>query len=374
MLTEVLRGTIVGLRLDADRLAEEANGWLNHLSASGNRLWPPRAAKREPDPDLVRGACTELGLLADAMQHPSWFVAWNAARLFEAGGPTVRHQELLGQILSCAQGTALLLAGNLADPIFRGDAFKILSDRLDKRLIIGCGYLYEPMIRAARTADESALAVSQTLDGVAQGDPETAEMAASALCAADSQHLNSHSDRIRGLFDAWRRKPSWCKGCNRSVGSRTCDSCHVLPPCPEVPLVRLLARIRSLSVSDLLCLAREKQSGIREEARKALISLAFDDAPAMNTLISEISAGKDAGGLLDELLKQTPDRLKQVSGHILSLLQSPFPGVRKRVIDSLGSGWIDANTAHQLAIGAIQDDSPPVRSAAADFLKRHAQA
>jgi HEAT repeat protein len=374
MLTEVLRGMIAGLRLNPERLAKDANGWLNHLSDSAEHLWPSRAAKREMDPNSVRSACMDLRLLADALQHPSWFVASNAARLFEACGPTVNHQELLVQTLSQAQGTALFLVGSLADSIWGGDAFKILNDRLGGNLTAGCGYLYEPMVKAARSADESALAVSRALHGIAQGDPETAEMAADALCAADAQVLFSQADRIRQLFDEWRRTPSWCKECKRSVPGRSCASCSVTLPRPEVPLVRLLARIRAFSVPDLLGLASEENSGTREEARKAMVSFAFDDAPAMNALFSEINAGKDSGGLLDELLKQAPDRLRQFSDQVLQLLQSPFAGVRRRVIASLSSGWIDANTARELALKAIQDDSPPVRSAAAGFLKRQAEA
>lgn len=137
--------------------------------------------------------------------------------------------------------------------------------------------------------------------------------------------------------------------------------------------MRVLARIRALSVPDLLLVAREN-SGPGEEARKAIVSFAFDDAPAMSALISEISGGKGHRGLLEELLKQAPDRLCQVSDQILELLQSPFAGVRKSVIASLSSGWIDARTARDLALKAIQDDSPPVRSEAARILQRQAQA
>ena len=374
MLVEVLRGMIVGLRLHPEKLAKEANGWLSHLSGSDERLWPSRAGKRELDASLVRSACLDLRLLAEALQHPSWFVAWNAARLFEACGPTVRHQELLGLALSQAQGTALFLVGSLADSIWGGDAFRILKDRLGESLTAGCGYLYEPLVRAARNPDESAVAVSKALHGIAHGDSETAEMAAEALCAADAQAVASQADGIRSLFDEWLGKPSWCKECNRSVPGRSCDSCSVIPPHPNVPLVRVLARIRALSVPDLIGLAREGNFGAGEEARRAVVNLALDDVAAMNALISEINAGRDPRGLLDELLKQAPDRLRRVSDQILELLQSPFAAVRQRVIASLSSGWTDASTARELALKAIQDDSPPVRSAAAGFLKRQAQA
>jgi hypothetical protein len=373
MLIEVFRGMIAGLSIDADRLARETNAWLDHLSVSQDWFYPSRSAERELDCERVLGASLNLDVIARALQHPSWFVAWNAARLFEISGPTARHSELLKEVLDEGDGATLYIVGALADSVWGNDAFGVLYERLGTNRKRGCAFLYGPMIKAARNPSEVDSAVLKALEGIA-GDSEFAQAAVEALGFAEVRAVTPYFSTIKQLFSDWQHKTSWCDKCQKRVDGYSCDSCHVVPKRPDNSFVVLLSRIGALDVHELLGLARNNHHGVGEEARKAIVSFMLHDSSAMTAVISEISSKGDCERVLPELLKQQVDELTRFSEQILSLLQSSHQGVRATVIDSFGSGWLAATVAREFAVTALEDDGPQVRSAAARFLKRQSEA
>jgi hypothetical protein len=101
--------------------------------------------------------------------------------LFELHGPGSVQQELLDGLLSSGCGVTLYLVGYLADTIWGDRAFQLLHNRLAETLVDGCEHLYGPMVDAARSADQIALAVNRSLDAVAQQHTRSAVAAAGAL-------------------------------------------------------------------------------------------------------------------------------------------------------------------------------------------------
>jgi hypothetical protein len=371
VLMVVLRGMIAGLRLDRVRLGIEANAWLNRLLTPPKELWPPEGGKHELDGDAPVGAELDLNGLANALLYPSWFVAWNASKLFELYGSGPDRQELLKTVLNTGVDRALYLAGVLADTIWGSQAFELLYNRLGERLSDGCEHLYSPMLKTAKSPEQLARAVSRTLDAVEE--PRLAVSAAEALRSVDTDVLALYASRLRALLDGWRRRTILCEQCGKPVTATSCETCHVVPPTPLKDLVYLLSKAGALSTEELVEFAKHKDHGAQEEARKALVRLAFEKPSVLGQVLAEIKAGVAPLSLLLEILSQPVDQLKRVADQIRALLQSSSPPVRERVIRSLDSGWLTNEAARELARKALSDDAPSVRSAAVEVLRRQSQ-
>ena len=373
VLEVVLRGIISSLRLDPARLGIEANAWLNRLLTSSEAAWPPSGAKQELDRDALVGTELDLNVLAKALLHPSQFIAWNAARLFELHGSGPDQKELLKSVLSTGGEQGLLLVGSLADTIWGSQAFELLFRRLGETLSDGCQHLYDPMIKAAKSPEQLALAVQRTLDAVAQEDTRLAPSAAEALRAVDENVLALHAKRIRALMDDWKRRKVLCQECGKPVSGASCETCHIVPPTPRKHLVYLLSKAGALSAEELVEFAEDEDLGTQEEGRHALVRLAFENPVVLEKVLAYIQTGLAPVRLLDEMLSQPIDQLGRISDQILALLHSSPPPVRERIVRSLDSGWLATETARELAQKALADGAPEVRSRAVEVLRRQSQ-
>jgi HEAT repeat protein len=121
-------------------------------------------------------------------------------------------------------------------------------------------------------------------------------------------------------------------------------------------------------------LAKHKDHGAQEEARKALVRLAFEKPGVLDQVLVEVKTGVAPLNLLLEILSQPVDQLKRIADQILALLPSSSPPVRERIIRSLDSGWLTSEAARELARRALSDDAASVRSAAVEVLRRQSQA
>jgi hypothetical protein len=369
MLVEVLRGMISSLALDVDKLAEEVSSFLNRSQT----IFEIQQIKVEPDWESVRKFNLNVQLLADAMQYESWFLAWSGARLFQMCSEQTSRQELLKDILLKGKGRTLMLVGLVSDQVWGNDAFQLLHNRLGDPLSLGCGFLYGPMIRNANTPEMLDAAVLRTLEGIANQDPEIAQDAAEGLRVVDGEILARHREQLRGLFDHWKHRGSWCDRCNRAVYGSSCDKCHVVPPQPRKHLVYLLYRSDALSFDVLIDVMRREMHGEAEEARRCLVEWASGDQNILDKLIAHLRTEIASELLLNELLKQSVDQLRQMSQPLLMLLDSSSAIVRAKIITSFSSKWIDGGLARELAQKALLDEAPRVRTAAATVLRGQSQ-
>jgi hypothetical protein len=138
-------------------------------------------------------------------------------------------------------------------------------------------------------------------------------------------------------------------------------------------LVYALFKTGSLSFSDLSTFAKQNGFGIAEEARNALIEMAFADPKEMQTLIVELGNGGLTTEVVDALLSRPVDQLRPISDKLSTLLKSKSGKVRTRVVRSLTGGWLNHQEALAQANAALKDDDPQVRSAAATFLREAAE-
>jgi hypothetical protein len=372
VLVETLRGMIHALDLDPDKLSYEANWLLNRpLDTSGipeRSRWQAQQLKRDPDWRKARDSKPDVNLLADALQHPSRFVAWNAARLFAACGDAPSRRELLRNLMFNGQGWALRLIDMLASSVWGEEAFGEIHGRFGKPLCPGCGYLYKPMLRAAGNLEQVQLAVDTALNGAAFDDPRTAELAAEALRTVPAEVLAPHGSRALELLDIWKSRGSWCYGCKRVVPGSSCENCHIVPPQPREHLVYLAFKAGALNFQDLLKLANEEGFSSADAATKSLAQWAFTDPKIMREVIEQIDTESAPKQLIKEILGQPADQLRKNSDELLTLLNSHSAVARARIIESFSYGWVAADLAKTSAKNALEDVSPFVRSAAAKFL------
>ena len=373
VLVETLRGMIRALDLDPDKLSDEANSFLNRpLDRSGTRdtrLWQTPRLKMDPDWRKARDSKPDVNILADALQHASPFIAWNAARLFAACTDAPSRRGLLRDVMFNGRGQTLRLIDMLATSVWGEEAFGEILGRFGKPLCPGCGYLYKPMLRAADNLEQVQLGVDTALDGAAFEDPRTAELAAEALRIVPKEVLLPHRSRILELLEVWKRRGSWCYGCERVVPGSFCENCRVVPPQPREHLVYLAFKAGALNFQDLLRLANERGFNSADAATKSLSQWAFTDPKIMRAVIEQIDAESAPNELIKEILGQPADQLRNNSHELLSLLSSHSAVARARVIESFSSGWVAANLAKASAKKALEDVSPFVRSTAAKFLR-----
>src|SRR6202023_4237186 len=102
----------------------------------------------------------------------------------------------------------------------------------------------------------------------------------------------------------------------------SCERCHTVPPTPLKDLVYLLSKAGALSTEELVEFAKDKDHGIQDEARRALVRIAFENPHVLDQVLAYIEAGVAPVTLLAEILSQPVDLLKRVSHQILALLQS----------------------------------------------------
>ena len=369
VLQEVLRGAIIALNLDADKLSEEASNFLNRKE----ELLEIERRELEPDWNRLRAVNLNLQLLTEALLQESWFVAWNGARLFQACQEQSGRPDLLTRVLREGKGHSLHLVGFLANDIWGETTFEVLRDRLERELSSGCGFLYEPLIRNARSAEDTEAALRVTLNGVGCEDPKIAAGAAKALRIVESQVLARHRVRLHELLSHWKRRGSWCEGCKQVVHGNSCDKCHVVPPEPRKHLVDGLFRSGGLSFEQLVELGGEEGSGVAEEASKALVQWALTDNDILRRVIEDIEKGSAPDRLLPILLARPADELRGISDPLLVLQNASSPLVRARFIDSLSAGWLDAEAVRELAQKALLDQAPQVRTAATKILRERYQ-
>ena len=336
-------------------------------------LWQIPELKGDPDWERARNSKLDIKLLADALQHPSGFVAYNAARLFAACSDSPRRRDLLRDGMLNGRGYALRLIDMLASPVWGEDAFSEIHGRFSKRLPAGCGYLYKPMLRAASNLEQIQLAVDTALTGAALEHPRTAELAAEALRPVPRELLVPHRGRLRELLDLWKRRGSWCYDCERAVLETSCEVCHLVPPQPRGPLVYLAFKAGALDFQDLLELAQERGFKAADAAMESLAEWAFTDPKIMRRVIEQIDAESCPEQLIKEILGQPTDQLRKNSNELLTLLSSRSAVARARMIDSFSSGWVAADLAETRAKEALEDVSPFVRSAAARFLRTRSE-
>jgi hypothetical protein len=93
----------------------------------------------------------------------------------------------------------------------------------------------------------------------------------------------------------------------------------------------------------------------------------------LRKLIADIRAGAAPEGLLAEMLRQSVNRLKEMSEHLLTLQDSSSPAVRARFVGSLSSEWLGTELARELAQKALLDEAPQVRTAATSALRQQSQ-
>ena len=368
LLPELFRGWIAGLHLNPDALGGEVNCLLN---SSADLLDVPRV-KRDLDSAAVQDAMLDLRVLGRAMQHPSWFVAQNAAQLFLLS-KSEQKQDILQVVLDQGKSRSLALAGFLAKEVWRDNAFEKLHARITAKLTSDCRYLYKHLVRAASGESQLQTAIECALVGVGSDDPRLAEKAAEALRECDRAVLRRYTPRFSELVEHWTKRGSWCETCNIAVYGTSCDKCHVVPPDPRRHLVYALFKTGSLSFSDLSTFAKQNGFGIAEEARNALIEMAFADPKEMQTLIVELGNGGLTTEVVDALLSRPVDQLRPISDKLSTLLKSKSGKVRTRVVRSLTGGWLNHQEALAQANAALKDDDPQVRSAAATFLREAAE-
>jgi hypothetical protein len=315
----------------------------------------------------------DLRRIASAMHHPSWFVALNAGQMFEAIGPDLTAQELLKSVLMQGSDRTLWMIGSIAEKVWGCQAFEILCERLQMELAPGCGYLYEAMMKAAQGPKQLERGIEIAISGLADESAEIAEGAAEALRTVDVRILALYRERLRERLDQWQERGLWCPSCRCVLAGRACDVCHTVPREPRHHLIYLLSTVKGLSGEELLALAGDGESRVRDEARRALIQLALDDSGVMRNVMAQIESGFDSTRLLNEMLKQPSEVLKPIADQLLQLLQSPHAVIREVIVRALNSGWISKEMAADLGRRALEDDSPRVRTAATRVIREQSE-
>ena len=134
---------------------------------------------------------------------------------------------------------------------------------------------YKPMLRAASNPEQVQLGVDTAMDGAAFEDPRTAELAAEALRTVPTEVLVSHRSRVLELLDVWKRRGSWCYGCERVVLGSFCENCRVVPPQPREHLVYLGFMAGALNFQDLLKLANEARIQVGRRSDEKPFTMGF---------------------------------------------------------------------------------------------------
>jgi hypothetical protein len=366
-LMEVLRGWIAGLGVSPVALGQEVNCLLN---GNGDFLKLPRLV-RELNAQRVRSADLNVGLLGEAIQHQSWFLARNAAQLFAAIDSPDRSR-VLDALLETGKGQALIIVGHLAKTVWGGQAFGKLLERVSGEQGDKSGFLYPGLLECARNEPELETAIIAALNSVRTSDPAGAVRVAEALTECTRDSLATHEMEIRELFNYWETRGSWCDTCNKPVHGSSCD-CHIVPPEPQKHLVALLTEAGALSFEELIELADRQRFGVVEEACKALLERARKTSYEMKELLEKLGKGAVNHQVLDGILALPLDELRPLSDHLRELLHCSSDRVRARVVRSLTGGWVDSADASRFARIALSDASPQVRNNAAKALRELAQ-
>ena len=369
VVAEVIRGAVTATGISADDLGREANALFDPVERGG---WLYGSGLPhvdiEADWHKARDAPLDAGLLTAALPLRCYPIARSAAELLAAGVGGEPARGLIRDVLRMGRDWTLLLAGEVMRHAFSDDAFDEIDARLREPLTPGCGYLYEPLRRAA-TPGQLASVIDRGLEGLQAINGRVASGAAKMLSKLDPGKLSLWAEPLRTALWAWASRGSWCDECDTAVAENSCPICHCSAPTPRTDLIPILTGLQAISVDELLPLTSDAWHGVPAAARDALATFAGRDATTMATLLGHVAHRRVGVLALDAILALPADLLRRSAGDLTRLLDSPHADVRARVVASLSGPWADPNQATELARRAMDDPAPVVRNSAAVALR-----
>jgi hypothetical protein len=367
IMKEVLRGMIYGLPLDLTALRAEAQRMLLEFKTSDISLLTPAADVRDLDSIRIAGSKLDLPLLLEGLLHPSQLIGWNALRIVNACSLTAADLGKLTETFMKSRGLTLERCSLLISNRFGPDAFELLQRRWERGPKEACGGLFGFLIEAGHNDLQKNRAIQIALEGIRSSSPALAERAAIAVEKVDAESLRMYANAFAESFEEWKKRGSWCSLCQKAVHEYSCPDCHVVPPSPRKHLVPVLVKIQRLPFEVLVALAEDEDDGVAQASAEALVRWAAADDGIADKVFALISQGSLR--LLNEFIRQSGQQLAQMGKRLEPLLSSPSASIRSRVIGTVGSGWMDRESARTTLLAATRDTSPMVRSAATKALR-----
>ncbi len=366
---EVLRGVILALDIDETQLADEAMTLLSRLPAQGS-LFGCGLPHVPVKPDWPRALDGDLDptKLVRALYHPSRPVVATATNLLEAGVGGERSRELLTEVLMEGLGVALEAVASMAGAIWGEEAVSVLLDRLESEPTVGCEHLYIAAAQLAKGPERERV-LEVALRDLPEVNPQVAAGAAQAVKILQPERTSQLVDRLRVVWEHSASHPSWCDRCENEAEGDSCPNCHIGCPSPRPALVSELSRLKALDLDALLALRNDMRHDVKRAAKQAVVDLAIENDSMLAEIVRRLGLGQAPLEILDALLTQEPEILRQHRATILSLLDSELSAVRARVVSALGGSWIERAEAEERASRALRDPDPVVRDKATKVLR-----
>jgi len=359
-LIEVIRGTAAALSIKPVFLVAEAKFALKQLESeqSQNMLGLISLVKEVPvTPTWSESKKIDLDrrILALALNHPCIAVALTAAKLISAGACDDKTSFFVEQALKTGGYTALRVIGAFAHNIWGDRAYDLILDRLNGELTRGCEFLFETLTKLIKKPTDDRV-FKCFIKGIMCPNVKIAVGAAESCVGIDFP--KTYANDIQNVFDYWKEhEPSYT------------NENRVVQPSPRKYLLFVLAKLKNLTINELLEYYSDIRPDVHEAATEASIKILESNKVELANVLRRISQEEIPSSILKKILDMPSSVLQDVKGDIVNLLKSSNKDIRWIVTSNLCKNWINKEDAIKLTTKMLRDEDSEIRNCATKTLR-----
>ena len=301
----------------------------------------------------------DMGLVEGLVHHPSQWVQHLAALFINERVHGAARRRACERMLAAGTGDALYWAAALT--IGLSDGCELLMYRLGGRDTVGLHHLFDRLKEQGWRVTPSHLAVLE--NGLVNRGAKTAVSAA------------------RWCEDSASSADTWLVDLLRSASSHWLEneepypeSGGTVPDSPRAALLRTLCGIAPPAFEELVSLARDPRSDVRDAAIDGAIGLAGDSCDAKSILVETIMAKRFSPRQCEKLLDSSVAYRSEELSILCDLCRDQDPAYRLVAVRRvLTHSEMDPEMALAAADSMRGDDDGNVRDAVHQFLDRGAE-
>jgi hypothetical protein len=354
---EVLRATIIALKLNPSNVLIEAKEVLAELQSSNNQPLYKIVSKVPVSINWenVKGADLNFQKIAEALDHPSKSVKVPAALILLTGAGGNDVLPIIKQIFqSATQNSTFRVISSIIPDLFTAEeAVAILLERLQSQISPGFQYIYQVLASLWSKVGKNLRQeiIKAILTGICAENPFLVRGAAKALLKFRIQANPFIVGMLESAFNYWTENNDETRQNPRSL------------------ILENLIRLNVFSLDDLIGLYEDLDFDVSKTALAAIKKAANNEA-LLESILIRIQEGlppfksSTALNLFNSLLELPSEQLKAVESTILDINRFKITAIRKKIVSILTSEWVSPDAAITSAQNALQDPSPSVRNTA----------
>ena len=143
----------------------------------------------------------------------------------------------------------------------------------------------------------------------------------------------------------------------------------VVQPSPRKYLLLVLAKLKNLTINELLEYYSDIRPDVHEAATEASIKILESNKVELANVLRRISQEEIPSSILKKILDMPSSVLQDVKGDIVNLLKSSNKDIRWIVTSNLCKNWINKEDAIRLTTKMLRDEDSEIRNCATKTLR-----